>query len=185
MSSGYFDYYVYGVFDSSNALVYIGKGVGDRVDSHHNGRSSSAYLNERYFSGERLYTRKFEVGLSENQALLKEARLIHSLLPEGNTQIPKITEELVNNAYNDNTLKVLPRQDERFVEGYVFPFVNVIKSPNYMCMQGLRFPRELPLQWCDNHYRIRGKGLLKLGCVLPDDMEEDDTLCIPTHCFPS
>lgn len=178
-----FNYYVYGVFDSYDDLVYIGKGIGDRVDSHCKGNSSSSYLNGLYFNGENLYTRKLSEGLSEQQAILKEAQLIHGLRPEGNLRLPKITQELVNKAYEDERLKPSTRKEEISSERFSFPLVKVLRSPNYNCMHNLRFPCELPLEWCDGYYRIHGKDLVALGCVLQEDMSEEDTLCIPNYCF--
>ena len=178
-----YDYYVYGVFDSCDKLVYIGKGIGDRLNMHCKGGSSNPNLNSIYFSGEALYSKKLIDGLSENQALFKEAQLIYSLNPEANTVIPRITKELSERAFQDEKSKPFYRREEEPSEYYSYPLVNTLRSPNYTCMKDIRFPCKLPLKWCGNHYRIFGEDLIKLGCDLPEDMQEKDSLCIPNHCF--
>lgn len=178
-----YDFYVYGVFDSCDNLVYIGKGTGDRLNMHCKGSSSNSNLNSMYFSGEDLYSKKLFDCLSENQALLKEAQLIHGLNPVANTVIPRITKELCDKAFQDEKSKPFHRKEEELSSEYTNPLVNTIRSPNYTCMKELRFPCKLPLKWCEDHYRICGEDLIKLGCSLPEDMSEQDTLCIPNFCF--
>lgn len=180
---GYFDYYVYGIFDTDGQLGYVGKGVGNRMNTHCDGYSSNANLNHLFFLGERLYAEKLIDNLSESQALVEEARYILALQPVCNVKKPRISKYTYEKSVSDEHLRPYVRQEEKFVEGWSNPLVTVKRSPNYACMKGLVFPCEVPLMWCGNHYRVCCSDLVKMGCELDYDTHPTDTLSIPLHCF--
>ena len=182
-------YYVYGVY-SEDELIYIGKGCGDRLESHLTGRSSSVLINERFFRGEELTASKFASGLTKNRALLREAQLINSEKPCCNVIIPKITEELYLAAVEDlkidwNYERCGDEQEDYLVEEGSNPLVWVKRSPNYEGLSHLRFPTQLPLKWCGTHYRLEGKDLTHYDYdfTKEDNINIDESLYIPPYCI--
>lgn len=68
-------YYVYKAY-VDNVLRYVGKGKGNRYKHVLGGRSTNTKLNEAYFSGKSIEVKLYKWGLSEEDALYEENRLI-------------------------------------------------------------------------------------------------------------
>ncbi len=182
------NYYVYGVF-SGEELLYIGKGCGDRAETHLTGRSTNTFLNHRVFLGEQLEVRKFLTGVSESRAKLFEAQLIHSEDPCGNIVKPRITEELYLTAVEDLKIpwgyeRTGEEQETYLVKEGDNPLVWVKRSPNYQGLSHLRFPVQLPLKWCGDHYRLQGKDLVDYNYDFSkeDNISIEESLYIPPYC---
>lgn len=183
-------FYVYGIYSEDDNLLYIGKGCGDRAYSHLLGSSSNSFINQRHFEGDNMSARKFSDNLSEERALVLEAQLINIEKPPFNKVKPKITKELYQEACKDLKMTLtyersVSEQESYLVEDGCNPLVWVKRSPNYQGLSHLRFPMELPLKWCDDHYRLEGKDLVNYGYDFdkPDSISVDESLYIPPYCI--
>lgn len=182
-------YYVYGIY-SNDKLLYIGKGCGGRMETHLEGQSSNAGLNSIFFNGEELYGVKIKEGLSNARAKLLEAQLIKMDKPTCNKVVPRVTEDIYLEAIKDLRLKwtydrVGEEQEDYLVGEGKNPLVWVKRSPNYLGLAHLRFPIQLPLKWCGDHYRLEGKDLVKYDYdfTKEDNIGVNESLYMPPHCF--
>lgn len=182
-------YYVYSIHSDSK-LLYIGKGCGGRMETHLEGKSNNVDLNALFFSGEELYGVKIKEGLSNARAKLLEAQLIKMDKPPCNKVVPRITEDIYLEAIKDLRLKwtydrVGEEQEPYLVDEGNNPLVWVKRSPNYVGLSHLRFPTQLPLKWCGDHYRLEGKDLVGYGYDFDkeDNIGINESLYIPPSCF--
>jgi hypothetical protein len=81
-------FYVYAVRYKEN-IVYIGKGVGNRIEHVNSGISHCYQLNKLHFLGETVETELLSENLTEKQALAIEEMLINIQYPEYNITLKK------------------------------------------------------------------------------------------------
>lgn len=92
-------YYVY-VCKKDDQVVYVGKGIGGRLNHCINGKSSCSGLNQAVARGDNLSVEKIADGLTEEMAIyLEEAYMIAVIKSGGslhNTALPKEAKDFLN-----------------------------------------------------------------------------------------
>jgi dihydroneopterin aldolase len=102
------NHYVY-VCKLKDRVIYVGKGVGDRIKHCLSGKSSSEELNKLYSDGEPLSVEKVAENLTEEMATHLEESYIRALIKSGDNLLNKaLPEDIKQYLQNTNKTIVFP-----------------------------------------------------------------------------